>query len=474
MNIKQTIIIVTRSKHQGFALPITLGLGLIMILIASTMIARSQGDQVTASAQKATNQSLSVAEIGITRYQSLINNNRLIAIYPRTGDPSAPSWVNASSIKKINNCPGVGASQVIDAATQNWRDVDSNDSSKGQYRLVEYVYNHNQKGVVLGTGTLTVEGRTNQANTGSTSTSKLTVNIPVVNEAINTPVAGLWLKDVTQNMGSNTIKGNILVDACSLPSGVSNSNVTTGYKSIANPNNSFPDAPGLPTFNLNTIPVNSMSTRIWNQTLPKVGDLAQADGSYHYLIQGDLSQDGGANITISNAKIVFYVQGNINIGGSASINQTSYPQNLQIYGNTFQRNSDGTIKLDASNKPLTQYGCPAGLTLPVLIPPVSDPSSYNTNCPTISVSRNSSGSIKALIHASDATGNIASSGTACNTSVSPPTGGGFIGTVWVKKLNQQTNSGSPIICAYGNYSDYNSTRQTSRPSIPSISSWQRQ
>lgn len=52
MNKKLKVALKRRASEQGFALPIALGLGFVMLLIGATMIMRSQGDQVTASAQK--------------------------------------------------------------------------------------------------------------------------------------------------------------------------------------------------------------------------------------------------------------------------------------------------------------------------------------------------------------------------------------------------------------------------------------
>ena len=113
---------------------------------------------------------------------------------------------------------------------------------------------------------------------------------------------------------------------------------------MTEPDATLPDTPALPISNLNTIPTASMDSRIWGETLPKAGDLAQADGSYHYLIQGNLSKNGSADIYLaSGAKVVFYVQGNIDIGGNPRINQNGLPRNMQIYGNTFQRNPGAKV-----------------------------------------------------------------------------------------------------------------------------------
>lgn len=73
MNRKLKIALRRRSNEQGFAIPIAVGMGLVMLLVGVTMIIRSQGDQVTASAQKATAQSLAIAEGGLSRTLDTLN-----------------------------------------------------------------------------------------------------------------------------------------------------------------------------------------------------------------------------------------------------------------------------------------------------------------------------------------------------------------------------------------------------------------
>ena len=79
MNKKLKIALIYRTSEQGFALPVAIGLGLIMLLIGATMIVRSQGDQVTASAQKATASSFDTTETGITRIQLLLSKYGFLA-----------------------------------------------------------------------------------------------------------------------------------------------------------------------------------------------------------------------------------------------------------------------------------------------------------------------------------------------------------------------------------------------------------
>ncbi len=504
MNKKLKIALIGCCSDKGFALPIAVGLGLIMLLIGATMIMRSQGDQVTASAQKATNRGLSAAETGITRYQSLINSNRVIATYNRTAPSGSPSWVNASAIPGITNtCSGNnGANAVASAATTDWQDVDppvsatgyAGDPIKGQYKLVNYVYQPDSVAATTpGVGTLTVEGRVNQVGSGNTAnaqvgtaTTRLQVNIRVVKQPLTGSIPGLWLQNTPQNLSSNMVKGNILVAGCTLPSGVSQSNVTSGNTVTASPYATIPDTPALPDLTkLNTITALTMDDRIWGETLPKVGDI-NSDGTayaagvsllpssptYSYLIDGNLARNGGADIALrSNAKIILYVRGNIDLGGGPNINVSGNASNMQIYGNTFLRNSDSTIKVDpTTNRLLTKYGC--SILLPIISSPTSslEPPSYTGACPTTSVAVNGNASVHALIHAVDAVGAVSGGGGHCNAA----TNTGFIGALWLKKWDAASNNSNQLVCAEGDYGSFLATQNNAPPSISSITGWQRQ
>lgn len=506
MNKNLKLALKNRSSEQGFAIPIAVGMGLIMILVATTMIVRSQGDRTTASAQEATNRGLSAAETGITRYQSLINSNRAIATYkdcegirptsgvskgvcPDTG--TTISWANASAIPGLNNtCTGnvSGGSVVLANSTTDWRDIDSTTSSKGQYRLIDYVYQPDSAAATTpGIGTLRVAGRVNQVGSNNaategigTATTQLKVKIRVARQSSSGAIPGLWIRNVPQNMAGNLVRGNILVAGCTIPPWTNNygndpqRSVTPDYKVTANPNGIIPDAPPRPTSNLNEVDFIGSNT-VWGSRstnpLPRTGDRPQSDGSYAYLIKGNLTSGGSQNITLSaNAKVVFYVQGNIDLGGGPNINNNGDSSKMQIYGNTFERNSDGTIKVDTSNRPLTKYGCP--ITLPSIgsTPLTDPPSTYAGACPTLSVTQNGNGSIHALIHAADATGSVSGGGGNCD----PTNNTGFIGALWIKNWNAASGSGNELICAEGDYGSFLATQTSAPPSIPAITAWQRE
>ena len=77
----------TVRQYQGFALPVAVAMGFIVLLIAATLIMRSQGDGITAAAQMNTAQSLSVAEGGIVRSISNLKNMNNGAYLKLSYDP---------------------------------------------------------------------------------------------------------------------------------------------------------------------------------------------------------------------------------------------------------------------------------------------------------------------------------------------------------------------------------------------------
>jgi hypothetical protein len=487
-------------SDQGFALPLAMGMGLIMLLTGITMIARSQNDRIAASAQSATGGALGAAETGITRYQALIDSNRVIAEYPackslswdnpstincdNTGsDPK--TWKNAASIPAINttsscSVPGSqsGPAIVSAMATRTWQDVDTNNLGKGQYRLIDYTYKS-------GTGTLIVEGRVNQVGSGNTattsagtSTTRLQVEIPVQVQP-NNSIPGLWVQNVPQNMGANKVDGNILISGCPPNNTAPSPNpkneppinkedhVTPGHTVTLSPNAVMPDTPSLPATytpvtglvkgnsgKVDTI-YSNYNSGVPDNPLPRTGDKAASDGAYHYLIEGNLAPQGGQGIEIKDNnpnppyRIVLYVQGNIDLSGGPKINPNGTASQMQIYGNTTK--SDGTAKYDCKNKGGTNGNSPNAIV-----------------CPTATVSLGGNPSMRALIHAPDS---VATGNGIGGCSISSPSG--FIGAVWVKAWNASTGQSSTFVCPQGNYGSFLATQKLP-PIVRAMTTWQRQ
>ena len=188
-----------RDEERGFVLPIVAGLGLIMILVGITMITRSHQNRIIASTQKSIVASLAAAETGITKYQALLNTNRMYATYCShpTSDPacrSAITWQNLCEAEKpvsrlaerINN---VARTDWHHTNRDPWQNLPGN-TNAGEYRLVNYIYTAadiNNPNSLPGKGTLIVEGRLR------TSMARLSVEFPVSRGSSQPPA--LWVQE---------------------------------------------------------------------------------------------------------------------------------------------------------------------------------------------------------------------------------------------------------------------------------------
>ena len=475
MNAKLKIFLIRRISQGGFALPVAIGLGFVLLLIAATLIMRSQGDRVTASAQKATSRGLSAAETGITRYQSLINNNRPIATYKdcagtRNTSGTCPdsgntiSWANATKISGITSCGGVSsATNVVNNSTTAWQDVDAGDTSKGQYRLVSYIYpapgTAGTTGAVPGVGQLTVEGRVNQSGSGntatqaaSTATTRLQVNIPVQQPNLTaTPVPGAWIK--SGGIGGNTIDGNVLINDCSVDLSNINSTATNSVTGLANTKShtsiSFPPLPNKPTPFI-TSPISQVLGDINSNTalsilgavsagkgggsklrltLPRSGDTANTFGIYEYSVSNiDLPSNSELFIT-PGRKVRLYLDGSISSGGDIMHDCTGVasckPTDFQIFGYA----SSGTPK----------------------------------------ICTNGNNYIEAFIFAPNYSVGVAGSGGGA---------GGIKGSIWANSWSNGSGCGSntsnTVVVQNAEWADIGLTPQGLSPAVGSISTWQRQ
>ena len=66
-------------KEEGFALPLAIGVGLFMIIIATTMIIRSNQSQIASLSQRSSHKSLAAAETGVAKYIDFFNRYREFA-----------------------------------------------------------------------------------------------------------------------------------------------------------------------------------------------------------------------------------------------------------------------------------------------------------------------------------------------------------------------------------------------------------
>ncbi len=171
-----------KQRQQGFTLVLAMGIGLVILLLAVTLITKAQHDKVSATARSRTGNSLAIAEGGMDRALAELsepNNSVLLTrnydpINPQTGktyfgpdgifqngdEESTP--VNDWSLPVNNTC---GA-----AATSPSMNYSGTIGTSGQYILKAYRYNATRQ-----TGTFLVEGK--QVN--SVSSLQITLSISV-------------------------------------------------------------------------------------------------------------------------------------------------------------------------------------------------------------------------------------------------------------------------------------------------------
>ncbi len=316
----------SQRSEEGFAIPIALGMGLVMLLLGMTAIVRSQSDTAVAVDKKFSAQARTAAEIGVTRIQDFLNRYRAAAAapacsadakWPTSGygactDTTAMSWGFPDNIPNL--CPG-DRTAVDGFATNDWQSA----GTVGDYRIVNYTGS---------TGILTVEGRVNGGNTNE-ARSRLQVTLPVTNPT-GMPVASLWV------MGSITSNPQINSDvvatssACADPGNVTFPPSTTSKLLKVSTPQSIPDAKPKPTTGtfytldkISTIPGNELPrTTGTGGTGYTSNDLPDTDGVYKYIVTSAAANpfDGSFKVT-PGKKVWLWVKGNIDLSGKTIVNQ---------------------------------------------------------------------------------------------------------------------------------------------------------
>jgi hypothetical protein len=344
-------------SEEGFAIPIALGMGLVMLLLGMTAIVRSQGDTAVAVDKKFSAQARTAAEIGVTRIQDFLNRYRAAAAAPACStdakwpisgygactDTTAMSWEFPDNIPNL--CSG-DRTVVDDFATNDWQSA----GTGGDYRLVNYTYS-------ASAGTLTVEGRMNGGNTNE-ARSRLQVTIPVTSPT-GVPVASLW---VTGSItGTPQINSDVVSTSstCADPGTVTFPTSTTNkLLSIKTPQ-LMPAAKSTPSTGVTTL------TTISGKTLPQTGDTADTTtfpgtNLYKYVVNsldGSFSVNPTTTITTSGVtttvrtKIWLWVKGNIDLQNKVIVNACGSTSNcgpfdVTIYRDTSTTASSPTLTLD--------------------------------------------------------------------------------------------------------------------------------
>ncbi|MDJ0598821.1 MAG: hypothetical protein QNJ37_08290 [Crocosphaera sp.] len=395
--------LIPKTNNQGFALPLILGIGMIMSLAATGMIVSTQGQQKQALAQNRINNVNSVTELGVTRYKQLLVKHPQLATYcanPSSETPcsSGKTWSNITANDiEINSTTTSSCSTTTESASTSivnkihnladastWHNVDDNQLNLGQYKLVSYVYQPITD--KRGTGILTVEGRFKSQNSLKDATSRVEARIPISKEENTSSsssggVPGLWIRwnqnaDVS---GSVQLRTNIKDSTCI--EDTDNARIIkvqdymttvppkyTKAEYIKTPGETFPPLPEEGT----TPPTGSGVYHIAgvdNDTimLPQPGESA-VDGVLTYHIGNgsgkSISLTDGSNLQVGTGHetVVLHLDGDIDISGGGGI-EIANGSKLVIYAH-----GKVTLSGDSTTNAVENSGNPEDAQLYVYTP----------------------------------------------------------------------------------------------------------
>ncbi|WP_448514043.1 DUF7305 domain-containing protein [Parathermosynechococcus lividus] len=227
-----------RYRQRGFTLPLVLGMGLIMMVVALTLISRSQLDVSTASLQKQTQQAFAVAEGGMARTLGLLNGNYQILLR-RTYNPVNPNTNQPYLINRAADASKVGqpnTAGIAVTAVNEWTAASLGDAvppcftlnnvtdillngqigtpAQGNYRILAYLYDQPTE-----TGHLLIEGRL--AN-NSPANAYVLQKMVITDRNVPANFPGLLAQSI--NLGNNdvfgTVNGNVIctnANNCQVP-----------------------------------------------------------------------------------------------------------------------------------------------------------------------------------------------------------------------------------------------------------------
>ncbi len=361
------------NREKGFALPLAVLIGLILMVTGMTMIMRAQGDQSKVIAQKVRADALTSSETGVARVQDLLNSVRVMATVDSNCTSGGDCWQNAEVVanpstnlqrhlKKLvdaaSSCSNPNDADTLTAKINELRGLSANTwfelGNNRYYRVVGYDYSTGP-----GKGVLTLEGRsrisaaTDLTNTGpdidsddnAASRNRVVVTIPILDApplAFNrTTVPALWISEGTADDGAKSkFEGDVVEEVVSpkcepnqekiqqpTPAPSSDYEAQPQFVGVF-----FPDLPPIPT-GLRDEQKNLALTS--SETFPRTGDIASPSGVYEYIVDNiNLDEEDDEKITITpGQRVVFYVRGNINgaIGHDCGSVTGCKPGNLQIY-----------------------------------------------------------------------------------------------------------------------------------------------
>jgi hypothetical protein len=218
------------NREKGFALPLAVLIGLILMVTGITMMMRAQGDQSKVIAQKAQADALRSSEAGVTRVQDLLNSVRVMAKVDSNSNCTpkgcwqtaqvvpTPSTDLQKDLKKLYtaaSCSNTNAAATLSAKIDELRGLSGGQwfdlGNNRYYRVVNYVYLDDTKKTPppdgLGWGVLTLEGLSlspqgdpnNIDGDNAASRNRVVVTIPIFPSLplafTRTTVPALWVSE---------------------------------------------------------------------------------------------------------------------------------------------------------------------------------------------------------------------------------------------------------------------------------------
>jgi hypothetical protein len=369
------------NREKGFALPLVLLIGVILMVTGITMMMRVQGDQSKVIAQKARADSLTSSEVGVARVQDLLNSARVMAKVDSNCESGEDCWQTAQVVpnpstdlrkhlKKLYTA--ASCSNPDDAATLSAKIDELRDLSGGQwsalgnnryYRVVNYVYLDDTEKTPppdgLGWGVLTLEGLSRKSaatdptnididrdsDDNAASRNRVVVTIPIFPSRplafTRTTVPALWVSEGAMVSGEDSadFQGDVVNLECDI-----NGNdikqptpaLNPPYKAqfIDNTIVPFPNLPERP--NPEDLRDEQQDVILDSSDIFPRPDDEPRDGVHEYIVD-NINLDDGEKITITpGERVVFYVKGNINGAiehDCSSVTEPTVckPGNLQIY-----------------------------------------------------------------------------------------------------------------------------------------------
>lgn len=375
------------NKEKGFALPLAVLIGLILMGTGMTMMMRAQADQSKVIAQNARADGLRSSEIGVARVRDLLNSVRVMAKVP-SNCTSGDCWQTVQvpstgtplreDLTRLNITTACGnpsreneiANKILAPTNQRSASPGLRDLASGEwfklndnryYRVVGYNFTeNNEDSDLVGLGVLTLEGRSRKSaatdltktlpdidkDDNAASRNRVVVSIPILPSRPlafdRTTAPALWISEGATEDGANFQGDVVMSDTMTNPElecSISTDKIkqptpapNTPYKAqvVDVP---FPDLPPKPT----DLPEEQRNLELTSpETFPRPGDTKSPSGAYEYFVN-NINLSGSDQITITaGERVVFYVIGNINGAikhdcSSVSPPTVCKPGNLQIY-----------------------------------------------------------------------------------------------------------------------------------------------